>query len=63
MKEESSELNGLVVCDTRGHIEMNEQEKEQFKIIVEGECKTDIPIAQKEDRDPLIMWELIPYRI
>ena len=31
LKEEDKSSSGIIMCDTRGHIRMNEDEKEQFK--------------------------------
>lgn len=57
LKEESNNSSGIVICDTRGHIWMNESEKEQFKVIIEGKVKDDIEIKQEENRSPLLLWE------
>ena len=35
LKEENDCSSSIVVCDTRGHIWMDNDEKEQFKIIIE----------------------------
>ena len=34
-----------------------DNEKEQFKILLEGNIKDGAKIEQKEDRDPLLLWE------
>lgn len=57
LKEESSISSGILVCDTRGHILMNEMEKEQFKVIVEGKIKENIEIKQIQSRNPILLWE------
>jgi GTPase SAR1 family protein len=57
LKEESNQSSGLVVCDTRGHIWMNEEEKEQFKIIIDGKVKEDKEIKQVKKRSPFLLWE------
>lgn len=57
LKEETNTSSGIVVCDTRGHIQMNESEKEQFKVIIEGKCKSDVSVSQKKERDPMLLWE------
>ena len=48
---------GITLCDTRGHFKMNQYEKEQFKIILEGNVKDGVKIEQKKERDPLSLWE------
>ena len=35
LKEESDNSSAIVICDTRGHIWMDQDEKEQFKVIIE----------------------------
>lgn len=35
LKEETEDTSGITICDTRGHIYMNNMEKEQFKVIVD----------------------------
>ena len=35
LKEGNDESSAIMVCDTRGHIWMDEDEKEQFKVIIE----------------------------
>lgn len=57
LKEESTQSSGVVICDTRGHIWMNEEEKEQFKVIIDGKVKEDIEIKQEKSRSPLMLWE------
>lgn len=57
LKEESKQTSGVVICDTRGHIWMNEEEKEQFKVIVDGKVKEDIIIKQSSNRSPMLLWE------
>jgi len=57
LKEESNLTSGIVICDTRGHILMNEMEKEQFKVIIEGKIKDNVEIKQVNDRNPILLWE------
>jgi predicted AAA+ superfamily ATPase len=57
LKEENSQSSGIIVCDTRGHIWMNEEEKEQFKVIIEGNIKEDTEIVQTKNRNPFLLWE------
>ena len=35
LKEENDFSSAIVICDTRGHIWMDQDEKEQFKVIIE----------------------------
>ena len=55
--EESQNSSGIILCDTRGHFKMNENEKEQFKIILDGKVKDGMKIEQRENRDPFALWE------
>jgi hypothetical protein len=57
LKEESNLTSGIVICDNRGHILMNEMEKEQFKVIIEGNIKENIEIKQVPARNPILLWE------
>lgn len=57
LKEESSTTSGLVICDTRGHIWMNDEEKEQVKVMIEGKAKDNTQIVQDKVRSPLLLWE------
>lgn len=57
LKEENPKSSGIIVCDTRGHIWMNEEEREQFKIIIEGKIKDDTEVVQNKNRNPLLLWE------
>ena len=36
---------------------MNENEKEQFKIILDGKVKDGVKVEQRENRDPFALWE------
>ena len=36
---------------------MNDNEKEQFKIILDGKVKVGVKIDQRETRDPFALWE------
>ena len=47
LKEENNNSSGFILCDTRGHIKMNDNEKEQFNILIE----------QRSQRNPLALWE------
>lgn len=55
--KETRRNSGIILCDTRGHFKMNDNEKEQFKVLLEGNIKDGAKIEQKEDRDPLLLWE------
>jgi predicted AAA+ superfamily ATPase len=57
LKEDSPQTSGIVLCDTRGHIWMNEEEKEQFKVIIDGKVKEDVEIIQNKQRNALLLWE------
>ena len=57
LKEEDKSSSGIIMCDTRGHIRMNEDEKEQFKILLTGKVKEDVKIEQRPSRNPLALWE------
>lgn len=57
LKEESSHSSGITICDTRGHIWMNDEEKEQFKVILDGNVKEDVEIKQAKKRSALQLWE------
>ena len=49
--------SGIILCDTRGHFRMNEDEKEQFKILLGGKVKDGVQIKQRKERNPLELWE------
>ena len=55
--EETKNSSGILLCDTRGHVNMNENEKEQFKIILDGRVKDGVFIQQRNSRDPFSLWE------
>jgi predicted AAA+ superfamily ATPase len=55
--EETKNSSGILLCDTRGHVNMNENEKEQFKIMLDGRVKDDVYIEQRSNRDPFALWE------
>jgi predicted AAA+ superfamily ATPase len=57
LKEESNESSGIVICDTRGHIWMNDEEMEQFKVIIDGRVKENKQIVQEKNRNPLLLFE------
>jgi len=57
LKEHTEESTGIRICDTRGHILMNKEEKEQFKLIVEGKVKDNVQVVQSNSRNPLLLWE------
>ena len=48
---------GIILCDTRGHFKMNQYEKEQFKILLDGNVKDGVKIEQRKERDPFSLWE------
>ena len=55
--EETKNSSGIILCDTRGHVNMNENEKEQFKIMLDGRVKDGVYIEQRNNRDPFALWE------
>ena len=55
--EETKTSSGIILCDTRGHFRMNEREREQFKIILDGKVKDGMKVEQRENRDPFSLWE------
>ena len=55
--EETKNSSGILLCDTRGHVNMNEKEKEQFKIILDGKVKDGVFIQQRNTRNPYALWE------
>ena len=55
--EETKNSSGIILCDTRGHLKMNENEREQFKIILDGKVKDGMKVEQRENRDPFALWE------
>ena len=57
LKEENNNSSGFILCDTRGHIKMNDNEKEQFKILLDGNVKDNTLIEQRNERNPLALWE------
>ena len=57
LKEESDDCSGIYICDTRGQIWMNDKEKEQVKVIMEGKVKDNSLVEQREYRNALILWE------
>lgn len=57
LKESMSGTCGIRICDTRGHLLMNKEEKEQFKVIVNGKAKENKQITQSKSRNPLLLWE------
>lgn len=57
LKEETKDSSGIQICDTRGHILMNSDEKEQFKVIMEGNIKDNVKVVQEKNRSPLLLWE------
>jgi hypothetical protein len=38
---------------------MNDNEKEQFKIILDGKVKDGVKIEQRENRDPFVLYEFL----
>lgn len=57
LKEDGENKTGIRICDTRGHILMNKEEKEQFKLIVEGRVKDNVQVIQSSSRNPFLLWE------
>ena len=57
LKEQNEYSSGIILCDTRGHIRMDETEREQFKILLNGNIKDGIKIEQRTERNPLALWE------
>lgn len=57
LKEHTEDTTGIRICDTRGHILMNKEEKEQFKLIVEGKVKDNVQVIQSTTRNPFLLWE------
>ena len=57
LKEETKISSGIIICDTRGHIKMNDNEKEQFKILLDGNVKEGIKVEQRLERNYLNLWE------
>lgn len=55
--KETENNSGIMICDTRGHVKMNNNEKEQFKVLLDGNVKDGINIEQRANRDPLALWE------
>ena len=55
--EETKNSSGILLCDTRGHVNMNDNEKEQFKIMLDGRVKDGVYIEQRNNRDPFALWE------
>ena len=57
LKEQNEYSSGIILCDTRGHIRMDETEREQFKILLNGNIKDGIKIEQRTERNPFALWE------
>lgn len=57
LKEESNDSSGIILCDTRGHIQRNNKEKEQFKVMIEGNIRDDMIIEQRLKRNSFALWE------
>jgi hypothetical protein len=57
LKEETNQTSGIILCDTRGHILMNNEEKEQFRVIMEGRVKEGYQVMQDKKRNPFLLWE------
>ena len=55
--EENKYNSGIILCDTRGHFKMNEDEKEQFRLLLSGKVKDGVEIQQRTERNPLALWE------
>ena len=57
LKEQSETSSGIILCDTRGHIRMDDTEREQFKILLNGNIKDGVKLEQRTERNPLALWE------
>ena len=57
LKEQNEQSSGIILCDTRGHIRMDETEREQFKILLNGNVKDGVKIEQRTERNPIALWE------
>ena len=57
LKEQSKSSTGLILCDTRGHMSMKDDEKEQFKVLLTGNIKDDVKLEQRKERNPFALWE------
>jgi hypothetical protein len=57
LKEQTETSSGIILCDTRGHIRMDESEREQFKILLNGNIKDGVKLEQRTERNPLALWE------
>ncbi|MCQ2815739.1 MAG: GTPase domain-containing protein [archaeon] len=57
LQEESLLYSGIILFDTRGQILMNDKEKEQFKILIDGKVKEGVKVEQREERNPFALWE------
>ena len=55
--KENENNSGIMICDTRGHIKMNNNEKEQFKVLLNGQIKDMVSLEQRVNRDPKALWE------
>jgi len=57
LKHEEENSSSIVLCDTRGQIWMDENEKEQFKVIIDGKIKEDAFVNQTNFRDPYLLYQ------
>ena len=48
----STKTSGITLCDTRGHKRMDDEEWEQFKVLLEGNLKDGV-----KNRTPGLLWE------
>ena len=53
----TNKTSGITLCDTRGHVRMDDLECEQFKILLEGNIKDGVNITQRKNRTPELLWE------
>ena len=53
----STKTSGITLCDTRGHKRMDDEEWEQFKVLLEGNIKDGVNITQRKNRTPGLLWE------
>lgn len=57
LKEQTDISTGIRICDTRGHLLMNNFEVQQFNLIVEGKVKDNSKVVQTSSRNPFLLWE------
>ncbi len=55
--KESENNSGIIICDTRGHIKINNNEKGKFEIQLKGQIKDTTQLKQSIKRDQKFLWE------